>query len=368
MNGPVYLNGRFLMQPQSGVQRYAFELISALDELAAHRQDVAALGLEVLVPPGTVVDVPWRTIAVRACGRMSGHAWEQIDLARAARGGTLVNLCGAGPLGHDRSILALHDAAVFAHRDNFAWTYRRVHQFLRPRLARRAKRLITVSEFSRRELARYCGVPESRFTVIGDSAEHILEQATAPECLPRLGLEPGRYLLCVGNRTPNKNLALAARAFSALGRSDLKLALVGGDHASVFGAGEAISGAGVVLTGRVTDGELRALYEHAALFVFPSRYEGFGVPPLEAMALGCPVVSSDAPAMKEVLGDAARYFTSDDAASLTAALAAALADVVSGRWRPDAGAAQAARYSWARNAEALAGLLIESRAEADRAA
>jgi len=364
----TYLNGRFLTQPRSGVQRYAFELISALDDIAASNARVAALGLEVLVPSGTVAEAPWRNIPVRAAGRMSGHAWEQIDLARAARGGTLVNLCGAGPLGHERSVLALHDAAIFAHPDNFAWAYRRLHQFLRPRLARRAWRLLTVSAFSRAELARYCGVPAGRFTVIGDSAEHILSEPAEPDCLARLGLEPGSYLLCVGNRTPNKNLPLAARAFAALGRSDLKLAIVGGDHASVFGAGEAISGANVVLTGRVSDGELRALYEQAALFVFPSRYEGFGVPPLEAMALGCPVVSSDAASMPEVLGNAARYFASDDVAALTAALAAALADVAAGRWSSETGRTQAARYSWARNAAALAELLSAADAEDARAA
>jgi glycosyltransferase involved in cell wall biosynthesis len=364
----TYLNGRFLTQPRSGVQRYAFELISALDELAVSDARVAALDLEVLTPPGTQTGALWRNIAVRPVGRLGGHAWEQIDLARFARGGTLVNLCGAGPLTHERSVLALHDAAIFAHPENFAWTYRRLHQFLRPRLARRAHRLITVSAFSRVELARYCGVPESRFTVIGDSAEHILSEPPETGCPARLGLEAGRYLLCVGNRTPNKNLPLAARAFAALGRSDLKLAIVGGDHASVFGEGEALAGANIVLTGRVSDGELRALYEQAALFVFPSRYEGFGVPPLEAMALGCAVVSSDAASMREVLGDAARYFTSDDANALTATLAAALDDIAAGHWSAAPGKAQAARYSWAHNAAALAGLLSAEDLEGARAA
>lgn len=360
MSETVYLNGRFLTQPRSGVQRYAFELISALD--AADNP----LRFEVLTPPG-VTEQPWRTIPVRPVGRMSGHAWEQIELARAARGGTLVNFCSSAPLGHPRSVLALHDAAIFAHPENFSWSYRRVHQFLRPRLARRAWRLLTVSHFSKRELARFCGVPETRFTVIGDSAEHILGETAEPQCLARLGLEPGRYLLCVGNRTPNKNLALAASAFAALGRKDLKLALVGGDHASVFGSATAIAGEGIVLTGRVSDGELRALYEQAALFVFPSRYEGFGVPPLEAMALGCPVVSSDAPAMREVLGDAARFFTSNDRVSLTAAIAAALDDVAAGRWSDAAGRAQAARYSWAKGAAALTAML-RNNAEAAHAA
>jgi len=353
MTQTVYLNGRFLTQPRSGVQRYAFELISALDEAADAR-----LAFEVLTPPGVGMS-PWKTIPVRSVGRMRGHAWEQIELAHAARGRTLVNFCSSAPLGHARSVLALHDAAIFAHPENFSWSYRRVHQFLRPRLARRAWRLLTVSQFSRRELARYCGVPEGRFTVIGDSAEHILGEASDPSCLARLSLEPGRYLLCVGNRTPNKNLALAAAAFAALGRRDLKLAIVGGDHASVFGNGAAIAGEGVVLTGRVSDGELRALYERAALFVFPSRYEGFGVPPLEAMALGCPVVSSDAPAMTEVLGAAARFFRSDDAAALTATLAAALDDIAAGEWSDAAGKTQASRYAWATGARTLIDLLTE---------
>jgi len=309
----IYINGRFLTQPLSGMQRYAGEMVSAIDKLMTESAVFPAdTQLEVLVPPVSYHDYGWKNIKVRQVGNLKGHPWEQINLAWAARDGILLNLTACGPLLHSNSVLALHDAAIFAHPEHFAPSYRLLHTFLRPRLARNAKRLVTISNFSKRELAHYCQVPESAFTIVGDSAEHITHEPSSTEILARHGLTKGAYALTVGNQSPNKNIALAINAFEKAAPKGWLLAVVGSGADKIFGNIATADKEAVKRLGRVSDAELKALYENAGLFLFPSRYEGFGVPPLEAMILGCPVLSSDASAMPEILADAAAYFKSDD--------------------------------------------------------
>ena len=364
MTAPLFINGRFLTQPLSGMQRYAEELIGALDRLLGQDSGLkAGLAPCVLVPHGALRQPAWDHIPVRRVGILRGHAWEQTELAFAARRGLLLNLAAAAPLLHRRSILVLHDAAIFAHPHHFARAYRAVHRWLRPRIARGALRLITISEFSRRELARWCGVPEAAFTIIGDSAEHILHHPADSTVLARHGLEPGRYVLTVGNQSPNKNIALAVAAFTRAAPEGWTLAVAGGGHARIFGAAEETQEQGACYLGRVTDGELRALYEGAGLLLFPSRYEGFGVPPLEAMALGCPVLSSDASAMPEVLGDAAAYFPSDDSLAAAGRLRGLINDAGRRADLAARGRARAGQYTWAAGAERLARLLAGAAAQ-----
>jgi glycosyltransferase involved in cell wall biosynthesis len=343
----IYVNGRFLTQPLSGMQRYAEEMVTAIDRLLDAEPEVRKqFSVVVLAPKGDRRMPNWSRVPIRSIGYLKGHAWEQLELAIHARDGILFNLSGSGPLFHRRSVLVLHDAGVFAHPEHFSNTYGRLHRFLRPRLARRAWRLATVSRFSSLELARYCGVSPGCFTIIGDSAEHILDVEPDYSILTRSGLALKRYILCVGNQSPNKNIALAVDAFARLSPFGYKLAIAGSGSQSVFGNVVETEGDNVVRLGRVTDSELRALYEHAALFLFPSRYEGFGIPPLEAMSLGCPVLSSDSSAMPEVLRDGAAYFESCSLDSLILSLNRALSLIAREEWPVQKGREIASSYSW----------------------
>jgi len=166
------------------------------------------------------------------------------------------------------------------------------------------------------------------------------------------GLHAGKFALMVGNQSPNKNIELAVRAFEQVAPHGWTLALVGGS-ASIFGSTECTSGDLVRKLGRVSDGQLRALYENAGLFLFPSRYEGFGVPPLEAMALGCTVLSSDSSAMPEVLGDAAAYFESDNLDDLKRQIATLCGDDALRRSYAMKGSERARLYSWSSSAKAM---------------
>src|SRR5207253_1940106 len=123
------------------------------------------------------------------------------------------------------------------------------------------------------------------------------------------------YVLAVGSLTPNKNFNGVVRAATLLGDLDCKIVAAGGANTRVFN-GVALADDALIMAGYVTDGELHALYENAACFIFPSFYEGFGLPPLEAMHCGCPVIVSDRASLPEVCGEAAVYCDPDDPADM----------------------------------------------------
>lgn len=349
---------RFLTQPLSGMQRYAEELIAALDvRLAADPGHLGGRRVIGLMPRSTARARTWQAIETRVVGQLGGHAWEQSELGLAARNGTLVSLSGSGPLFHPDHVFAVHDANLFVNPHFYSRSYRMLHGLIRPRLMRRARALVTISDFSRREIARSCGLSEDRFTIVPDSAEHLLGIPPEPEILQRYKLTPGRYVLCVGNQSPNKNIALAIEAFSRLAPEGVRLAVAGG-AAAALARTRTVQAPWLSSLGRISDGALRTLYENALLFVFPSIYEGFGVPPLEAMALGCPVVSSDSSAMPEVLGDAALYFRSGKVNDCAKRIAEMLAlDPINRQRRVDAGRIRAGEFRWDHSAERLVALL-----------
>ncbi len=147
-----------------------------------------------------------------------------------------------------------------------------------------------------------------------------------PSVLAQYGLSGKRYVFALGSISVNKNFGLVVEAFNRLGRSDLTLAVAGGQNASVFANVELADSADLVRLGYISDAALRALYENALCFVLPSLYEGFGIPPVEAMLCGCPAIVSTAPALVETCGDAALACDPYRPEELAARIAA-LADV-----------------------------------------
>ncbi len=353
---PVFINARFLTQPLSGVQRYALEICRALDGLAAQR----SVGPIIALYPARqkVVDPGWQNIELRRVQGGRGHFWEQTALWQASRTGRLISLCNSGPLRHDNQIVALHDANIYAIPGAFSHSYRIFHSWMRPRLARRARRLITVSAFSAQELARYCGLSATDFRVIPNSADHLA--GTAPDLarLYRFNLKPDQYLLAVGNQSPNKNIARLVAAHAQCPDAPV-LAIAGGGangltHADIKGDDR------IRNLGRIPDNDLVALYKGAKGFVWPSLYEGFGIPPLEAMALGTPVLSSSSSAMPDVLGDAAMYFDPSDTNDILRCLRAFQnLDPVKLDQIKASGCAQARRYSWMDSANTLLDIVEE---------
>jgi len=345
---PILINGRFLTQPLSGVQRYAREIVRALDRLPH-----AGLRYRLMVPSGAD-PLPLDRIQTFRLSGPGGHLWEQVRLADATHSHRLLSLCGAGPVGHSRQLVVIHDAAVFRRPDLFRPRYALAHRILDRRLAKRA-RLATVSRFSQGELAAVLNLAPDAIAVAPNSADHLRNIPPDTHILRALDLLERRYFVAVGNLTPNKNLAVAARALIRLPDPDLRLVFVGARLTGVVSAAPTPDDPRVILAGRRTDPEVAALLRGAAGLIFPSLYEGFGIPPLEAMVQGCPVIASDIPATREVCADAALYFDPTD----DAALADRMGTLLKGPnpARIETGLRRADLYSWSRSAAILDALL-----------
>jgi glycosyltransferase involved in cell wall biosynthesis len=322
---PIAINGRFLTQAITGVQRHAWEVTRAMDAmLAAGELEPPATPVEILAPPGTVVSHEFRSFRVRPVGWSHGQIWEQFSLPLFCRGRLLFTPSGGSPLLHRHHVFTLPDAGIFATPQAYSSRYRVWYQrHHRWALANTRLKLITVSEFSRGELARYLAVSSDRITVTPLGHEHALRPAADETILQRLKLTACGYLLCVSSANPNKNFAAMLKAYARL-RTMMEgdtppLVIVGRFDARIFGQ-ESLVEEGLLQTGYLSDSELRSLYEHATCFIFPSLYEGFGLPPLEAMALGCPVISSTAASLPEVCGDAAWMVDPHDVEGLANAM------------------------------------------------
>lgn len=350
---PVFVNGRFLTQRMTGVQRYASRLLAALDARLAAEPPAAPWTL--LLPPGATAPaleaIAARPLRWHAPG--GTHGWEQAALPWAARRGLLLSLAGGAPALLDRQACVMHDAAVFDCPEAYTPGFRTWYCWLFRRLARRAALPITVSAFSRARLARATGVPAERFALVPGGTSPLPAAPGSPEMRTRLGLASQRYLLAVASRNPTKNLPALLRAWAGLRRSDARLVLVGAANRQVFAATDLPAAQSVLALGAVDDATLRALYEGAAGLVVPSLYEGFGLPPLEAMALGCPVAAARVASLPEVCGDAALWFDPHDERAIAVALGRLLDDAALVATLRERGPVQAARWSWDAAAAAL---------------
>lgn len=320
----IAINGRFLSRRATGVDRFAFEVISSINDLISTNDPaVRGLSFKIMLPPGVTPEQEFLHIPMKTVGRHRGQLWEQWDLPRALpRGSLLLSLCNTAPILFSRQIVVIHDAATVKIPIAFSRKFRLWYRVLMPLLGRVSRRILTVSEFSRQEIVSAFGVPANKVFVVTEGGEHFLR------CIPdttgihiqRFGLSNRPYILAVSSMAAHKNFQLVLDAISQLGNLPFDVAIAGGANSRVFGVAGLVDSERVKWLGYVSDSELRALYESAMCFVFPSLYEGFGIPPLEAMNCGCPVLASHAASIPEVCGDAALYFDPHNADELAALL------------------------------------------------
>lgn len=362
----IAINGRFLTQRASGVQRFAAEAIKAID--AAIDSDYPELkGRVELLAPRQARDFPLKNIPLRRVGFSSGYFWEQVEFPLVARGNLLLNLCMLGPLMTRHQIVVVHDATVLALPDNFSPRFRAAYKFLIPRLCKRSDLVVTVSEFSRGEIGRLYGADVSAMPVCFEGGDHIKAVAADTSVIDRLGLKGRRFFLGVGVDSANKNIKTVVDAFQRAALPDAVLVLTGAKDTRVFGKIDLTQSDTVKLAGFVSDGELRALYENAMALVFPSFYEGFGLPPLEAMTCGCPVVISEQPALLEVGGDAALHCPAEDAGQIMRHMQALYADDALRARLSAAGRDRAQHFTWQATARNLLGYCQRLSAKRERA-
>ena len=332
----IAINGRAAARPElGGVERWARELVARLPALRPGAYTV-------LCPPP-------------ALSHRAGHAWEQLVLPiRARRLSAQALLCPANlaPLAHPRCVVVIHDAAVLRHPGWYSRSYAAFQRAVLPAVARRARQVITVSDFARGELAELLGVDAA---VIPGGVDERFTPEADPEPARRAHALDRPYVLCVASQTARKNLAALVPAAKTLGVD----VVVAGGHRPQFAREHGLEA--LRLLGHVDDALLPGLYAGATAFALPSRYEGFGLPVLEAMACGTPVVAADAGALPETCGGAARL-AAPDGEAFAAALGALLGDEAEQRRLRSAGLERAAHFSWDATARAVDALLSGSAA------
>ena len=350
----VVLNGRFLTQVQTGVQRYALETVRALDVLLAENATLREQFDFVLATPTELTTAPLSLRHVRqiALPGGNGHLWEQGALWWFSRGSYLVNFNYSGPLLKRHQLVTVHDATVKVMPASFTRGYRCVHNLLVAVLGRTSRDMMTVSAFSRDELQRWFRLSRRDILVGREGGEHAVIDVDAQTVLQRHGLQAGRYILGVGSVKPNKNYGLLGRAMTLLPNYPLPVAIAGAKDIGIFKDNSTLPKSFRFL-GFVPDAELSALYRHAAWFVFPSLYEGFGLPAIEAMAHGCPVLAARSSCIPEVCGDAALYFDPHDASDLARKLQQVVDEpALRGELLTHA-PLRLQRYNWRANAQVL---------------
>lgn len=264
-----------------------------------------------------------------------------------------------------RSVVTIHDLAAYDHPEWFPPALPGSRTFstrvVVPSSVARARRVIAVSEQTRRDIMRIFGQNKAEIDVVYEGVDPVVSLPGAAEVLARHGLRPGKYVLFLGTVEPRKNVDVLARAFvraSARLPQDVTLVIAGADGWKFSGVADALDDARkkigehrVRRIGYVPHAEKSAVIAGAAAFAFPSSFEGFGLPPLEAMAHGVPVVSSDVSSLPEVLGDAALLVPPRDEAALADALVSVLTDPSFSRSLIEKGLRRAGELSWRRAAK-----------------
>ena len=356
---PIFFNGKFYAGGLNGVHRVADRLIREVDRRLAEMPAGERPEATLLVPSNRQWEPKLKTIKMVEEARGDSQFWEQFILPRRARGGLLINLCNLAPVLHPRKLLMIHDAQFLLPDNSYPMRLRWGYRLLTPLMARTSRRVLTVSAYSRRMLD-ICGIsPRGSTDVLYNGADHILDVAADPSVITRLGLRPRRFVLHIASAKAYKNTAMIFAAFEDPRLADIDLVLVGPGREQLTRQGLEPP-ARAVFAGSVDDGGLRALYESALCLACPSRTEGFGLPPIEAMACGCPAVVSAGGAIPEVCRDAASYADVDDPVTWVAAFAALAAHPELRAAKVRAGLDRAATLTWDESGRRLTAIILNA--------
>lgn len=297
----IYVNSRFLTQPITGVQRFAIELSIRLKR---------TLGSEIqFIAPSDILHTDLATqLDVKIVGSKKGHLWEQIDLPNYLKKQgepILLNLCNTAPILYKKNIITVHDVAFEVFPFTYTKSFLYFYKFLIPRIIKKALKVITVSEFSKNEIIKYYKISSNKIEVIYNAVSDIFQNNNPKE-------KKENYFLAVASLNFRKNLPLILEAFSEFYQTnkEYQLLIIGGLDQKSFSdldLEKYKNNPNILFKGRVSDDELVVYYQNAIAFVYPSFYEGFGIPPLEAQASGCPVILSEESCFPEIFGDTVLY-------------------------------------------------------------
>ena len=349
----IAINGRFLTQAVTGVQRYAVEMVLELLRFPWRFRFV------VVAPPGRLIsEVP---NLIQDKFPIGGHIWEQIRLPyliNKYKANLLWCPGNTGPIYNlgVPMVLTLHDAAPFAGPEWFSPSFKIFYHFIIPLVVRAASRIITVSKFSRQELLKYKIVRESEnINVIYNGIVPLAAEGNWFDNKTEI-LQGKKYVFSVGSRDPRKNMSRLVLAWNNV-REEIKngrTLAIAGKAAKAF-AKEKFPNIpkDVVFLGYIPDDLLFSWYKRADAFVFPSLYEGFGLPAIEAMSCSTPVLVSNKGSLPEICGDAALYCNPYNVTDIADKLSQLLTDKILVEELRKRGIERAKLFSWGKSAKQI---------------
>ena len=306
-----------MTQRITGVQRYAIEVVKRLDQILGKEDQVT-----LLIPSEPQVNfLELKNIKQEVVGKFKGHLWIQISLPRYVKkhGGELLTLSGTAPI-ISPGYWTVHDITFIRHPESFDWKFRMAYTLTLKFGLKRCKKIFTVSEFSKNEISEYFDISKNKIQVAYSSANYLLERKYEDVDISKFGIKPKEYYLSVSSRNLHKNQKFIVKL--AHNYPEKKFVIVGGRHKSFNAVFEDCtdvenSVSNIIYTGYVSDDELASLYKYTKGFIFPSVYEGFGLPPLEAIIQGCKSVAlSDIPVFREIYSNA-YFFDPNDVESFS---------------------------------------------------
>ncbi|MBF0648343.1 glycosyltransferase family 4 protein [Dysgonomonas sp. GY75] len=339
------VNGRYLTQKPTGVHRYAFEICNKLHDMG--------VDFHVAIPQEIHPDYKFSFKTIK-CGSLKTHLWEQISLPRYLKSignPLLVSFTGCGPLSYNNQIMTIHDVSHERYPEWFSKNYYRFYHFMMPRIGKKAHAVLTVSEFSKNEIVDTLGIEAAKIHVIHSNVPFHNKPAREEILNYKPDPDSEKYIIAVSSMDPRKNFSRLVEAFDKIDDKSVKLYIIGMSF-KAFNTPDLkkLIGENVYLPGYIPDDQLQKMYQNALLSVYPSLYEGFGLPPLESMTYGCPAICSDIPALREVSEDAALYVDPYDVKDMTSKINRLLKDQDLRQGFRLKGLEQITKYSWDKSA------------------
>lgn len=305
MKNNIFINGRFLTQKITGVQRYALEIVKAIDDILSNYENFKDYDFIILVPKDCKDTINFRNIDIREVGYFRGHIWEQLELPFYSKNGFLINLCNCAPIIKKQQSVTIHDAATEVMKESFSKLFRFWYKIMYYMLSKRIDIFFTVSEFSKKQINEIFGINANKIHITYNGIEHIINIIPDDRIIQKNCLKKYKYILGVSSLNPSKNFKYLIEAAGRLKEYDF--VIVGGTNNMIFNSEALTTLPNVKFVGYVSDQELMALYKNAYCFVYPSLYEGFGIPPMEAMSFMCPAIVSELEVFKEIYRDKVIY-------------------------------------------------------------
>lgn len=357
----IAFNGKFLSASPTGVHRVAEELyVATLKLIDSDKELRNNLKVDLWIPSNAVARAEMQGFEYTVLPNATGILWEQLILPIHARRTTVLNLCNVGPVIHRNSITMFHDAQVHSSPTSYSWPFRLWYHLHQPWAGRTNERILTVSEYSRQQLAHYKIAPLPKIDVVHNGVDHMRRLVQDDTIVDKLGLLDRKFVLGLANVQTHKNIGLLFKAIADPRLADLTLVLFGGADRGAFEKLGMTVPANVCFAGKVSDADLAGLVRHAVALCFPSLTEGFGLPPLEAMALGCPAIVAPNGALPEVCGPDTIYAPADQPTAWVDAIRA-LADSAD-YWNDQSRKSRiwADSFTWEKSAQALVASVLKA--------